>query len=54
MQSTVEFNRQEYDEKMKKLKENLKSIIPSTITSIVDDINISKYSPDQKGSSKAK
>ena len=48
MQATIESNRQEYDEKIKKLTEDLKSMITSTITSMMYQINISKYLPDQK------
>ena len=49
MQDIIESNRQDYYEKMKKLTEDLTAII----TSIMDQINISKFSPDKKGSLKA-
>ena len=40
--------KQNYDKKMMKLKEYFKEMIASTITSFMDQINISKYSLDQK------
>ena len=59
MQATIEANRQEIkannkysDEKMLKLAEDFKSMITSTITSIMDLINISKSSLAHKDSPK--
>ena len=49
MQDIIESKMQDYYEKMKKLTEDLTAII----TSIMDQINISKSSPDKKGSLKA-
>ena len=51
-QDTIESNRQESDDKITKLTEDLKSIIKSTITSIMDRINISKYLPGKNNSPK--
>ena len=48
MQATIEANRQDYDDKKKKLTEDLTAMI----TSMMDQINISKLSPDQKDSPK--
>ena len=48
MKVTIETNRQESDDKMKKITEYIKSMIKSTITSMMDHINISKSSLDQK------
>ena len=48
MQAIIEANRQESDEKMKKLSEDLKAMITSTIIKMIDQINISKTSQDQK------
>ena len=45
MQSTIEYNRQYYDEKIKKLTEDLTEMI----TSMMDNIKISKYSLENKG-----
>ena len=42
MQASIEANRQDYDEKMKKLIEDLIAMIES----MMDKFNISKYSPD--------
>ena len=44
MQTTIESNRQESNEKMDKLIEYLKAMITSTVTEIMDYINISKPS----------
>ena len=49
MQATIEANRKYYDEKMKKLTKYLTAMI----TSIMDHIKTSKYSPDKKDSPKA-
>ena len=49
MQATIEANRKYYDEKMKKLTEYLTAMI----TSIMDHIKTSKYSPDNEYSPKA-
>ena len=58
MQATIESNKQEMeankrdsDEKIMNLIEDFKSILESTITSIMDQINMSKHSPDQNDSS---
>ena len=48
MKATIEANRQYYDEKMKKVTEDLTEMI----TSMMDQINISKSSPDKKDSQK--
>ena len=50
MQATIEVNKQYCGEKMKKLTEDLTAII----TSIMDQINISKSSLDHKDSPKPK
>ena len=44
MQTTIESKRQESNEKMDKLIEYLKAVLTSTITEIMDYINISKPS----------
>ena len=44
MQTTIESKRQESNEKMYKLIEYLKEMITSTVTAIMDHINISKPS----------
>ena len=49
MQSSIEANRQDYDEKMKKLKEDLTAMI----TSMMYEIKILEYSPDKKDSPKS-
>ena len=54
MQSKIEANRQDSDEKIKNLTEYLTEMITSTITSMIDQINISKSSPYKKDSPKAK
>ena len=43
MQAKIEANRQYYYERMNKPTENLKAMIISTITSMMDQINISNY-----------
>ena len=48
MPATIESNKQDYDEKMKKITED----ITSMITSMMDQIKISKSSPNQKYSPK--
>ena len=55
MQATIEANKKEMksnkqdsDEKMMKLTEDIKEILASTITSMMDQINILKSSPAQK------
>ena len=48
MQATIEAYRQDSNDKMKKLTEELKAMITSTITPTVDQVNISKSSPYQK------
>ena len=48
VQATIEASRQDYDEKMKNLTEDLKSMI----TSMMDHITIPIYSPDHKDLSK--
>ena len=48
MQATIESNKQDYDEKMKKLTEYLTAMI----TPMMDHIEIYKSSPDQKYSPK--
>ena len=53
MKTTLETYRYECDEKMKKLIDNLKSMITSTITLTMDQITIYKSSPDPKDSPKA-
>ena len=59
IQSTIEANKQEikynkqyYDEKMMKLIKYFKAMLSSTITSMMDHINMSKSSPPQKNSPK--
>ena len=49
MQDTIEEKRQDYDEKTKNTTEDLTSMI----TSMVDQIKISKSSPEKRDSSKA-
>ena len=49
MQATIEANMKYYNEKMKKLTEYL----TARITSMMDKIKTSKYSPDKKDSPKA-
>ena len=49
MQATIDYNRQAYDEKMKKLIEDLIAMSAS----IMDQIKILKFSPDKKDSPKA-
>ena len=44
MQYTIEANRQDSDEKIKKITEDLKEMI----TSMMDQIKMFKYSSDQK------
>ena len=44
----IKANKQESDDKMMKLTENLKSIIASSITSMMDQEKTFKYSPTQK------
>ena len=39
LQSTIEVNKQETDEKIAKLTEDLKEMITSTITSMMDQTN---------------
>ena len=51
-QDTIEVNRQESDEKIMRLIEDLKVFVKSTITSMMDQTNISKSSPEQKDSLK--
>ena len=48
IQSAIETNMQESDEKIKKPTEELKATITSTIKYITDQINIPKSSPEQK------
>ena len=48
VKATIEANRQDYDEKMKNLTEDLTAMI----TSMMDQIKISKYSPDKKDPAK--
>ena len=48
MQDTIESNKQDYDEKMKKLASDLTGMIAS----MMDQINIYKSSPYSKGSPK--
>ena len=48
MQATIEANRQDSDEKMKKITEDLTALSTQTITSMMYHINIERYSPDQK------
>ena len=50
--STIETNRQDSDDKMKKLIEDLRPSTTFTITSVMNQIDISKYSRDQKDSTK--
>ena len=49
MQATIEASRQDYDDKMKNLKQDLTGMI----SSMMDQIEISKYSPDKNYSPKA-
>ena len=49
MQATIEDNRKYYEEKMKKLTKYPTEMI----TSIMDNIKTSKYSPDKKDSPKS-
>ena len=49
VQATIEANRQDYGEKMMNLTEDFTGII----TSIMDHIKISKYSPYKKDSPKS-
>ena len=46
MKATIEVNRQNYEDKMKKLIEDLKAMITSTITSTMSQMDISKSSQD--------
>ena len=57
MQATIETNKQdmrsnkqESDKKMMNTTEDFKSMLTSTITSMMDRINMSKYSPSQRDS----
>ena len=45
-------NNQDYDEKTMKPTEDFKSMLASTITSMMDHINMLEYSPPQKDPSK--
>ena len=45
MTATIEANRQESDDKITKLIEDLKVFVKSTITSMIDKTNIYTYSP---------
>ena len=49
MQATIDANRQDYDEKIKKLKEDLTSMIKS----MMDHIKILEYFPDKNYSPKS-
>ena len=49
MQATIDANRQDYDEKIKNLTEDLTEMIAS----MMDQIKISKHSPDKNDSPKA-
>ena len=49
----IETNNKYYDDKMMKLIEYFKAMLTSTITSMMDEINMSKSSPAQKDSPKA-
>ena len=53
MQSTIESNRKDSDEKLNNLTEDLKAMIASTITSMMDQINISILSPNHNDSPKS-
>ena len=46
MKATIEVNRQNYEDKMKKFIEDLKAMITSTITSTMSQMDISKPSQD--------
>ena len=46
MQATIEVNRQDYEDKMKKFIEDLKAMITSTIISTMSQMDISKPSQD--------
>ena len=52
MKAIIEANRNNYDEKITKLIEDLKAMIISTITSMMDQSNIYKSSPAHKYSPK--
>ena len=47
MEATIESNKQQSDEKMKNLTEDLKSMTTSTIKSTMGHMNINKFSPGQ-------
>ena len=49
MQSTIDFNREDSDEKLM----NITEYIPSTIESMMDQIKIYKSPSDKKGSPKS-
>ena len=53
MQSKIEANKQDYDDKRKKLAEYLKATITPTVTSTMDQITMYKPVTEQKDSPKA-
>ena len=59
MQDVIEFNKKDmktnkqyFDEKMMNITEDFKEMLASSTTSIMNQINTSKYSPSQKYSTK--